>query len=499
MPLSTIACVAKRLLPVAVALPAAVAFFVLTASARFPLDGDAVFFLPAAESFAKGSGLVNRYYEPTFAYSPANDGRLIWHGFMAQMLLGLLAQPNDYIGVLKALAFLGFASVMIWALAARKMLADLVSPLWQQTLLIFAGSWAISGYLFNSGRPEPVALLWVSLGCFFIAYTRVGIVRASLAGIVLALVALTSPAAAIFCALGYGIFVARTVSPCRWGAMTVASAVTAIVTLVAGFTFYPYSFEEWIAGLQQHAANVIVDFVGARRLYYWFVAAPMLGGVAAISAAAALFWIWRAHDALQKMAALVCILLLALVCWRIAPGARNYNLLPFVPAAILPVFCALSIGQQHIRCQRMLLVSLSLAVSAVVCLGGSGLARSLLIANAPSDRVTLAAAREAVGQIPADQSVAVTSGLFTALPPESHASVVRNTLIMEGSEVPVSTDWLFVQQINPARTDPPVLPGYELAVHKFSRQVPSLFGFAIANSPRGYNYALYKRSHGASP
>lgn len=493
MPLSTIACVGKRLLPVAVALPAAVAFFVLTASARFPLDGDAIFFLPAAESFAKGSGLVNRHYELTFAYSPANDGRLIWHGFLAQMLLGLLAQPHDYVGVLKALAFLGFASVMIWALAARKMLADLESPLWQQTLLIFAGSWAISGYLFNSGRSEPVALLWASLGCFFIAYTSVGIVRAGLAGIILALVALTSPAAAIFCGLGYCIFVALTASPRKWGGMAVASGLTSIATVVAGFSLYPYGFDEWIAGLQKHADSVLIDYVGARYGYYWFVATPMLGGVVAICAAATLLWIWRSNNRLQKSLALVCMLLLVLACWRFAPDGRNYNLLPLVPAAMLPVFCALSLGQQHLRSQRMLLTSLSLAVSAVVCLGGSELVRSLLIANAPSDRVSLAAARDAIGQIPENESVAVTSGLFTAMPPDSHASAVRNTLIVEGSEVPVSTDWLFVQQINPARTDPPVLPGYELVVDKFSRQVPSLFGFAIANSPRGYNYALYRK------
>lgn len=484
----------KNLLPIVAALPAALSVFVLMASGRFPLDGDAISFVPAAESYAKGWGLVNRLYDVTFAYSPANDGRFIWHGFLTPMVLGALAFPADYQGVCHAMAFVALAALLLWAIAAARLLLQAEAPLWQRFLFVFSGSAAVGGFVFNNGRPEPLATLWVSAGCVVIAYTKQGPIRDCLIGCALGLIALTSPASGVFCALGYGIFAALTIPPARWISAAFTTGLVGMAAMVACFAVYPYGINEWIGGLRSHAAAVVLEYTGSRYIYYWFVAFPMLGGIATLCLLASLHYIIKDRGSLSRFVALTFLLLALFFCWRIAPDGRNYNVVALMAAGILALFCALA-ARNAFALRPKIAVACSVAAAVTVSLGGTELLRAVAISAISHAHVTRMELQARISQIPDSGDVTVTAGLFTALPSNSLAKTVINTRIMEKEPVPVETEWLFVQQINPARRVPPELDGYELVENRFTTEKPSLFGVSIAQTPRGYHYALYRRSH----
>lgn len=480
----------RRYLPCLAALPTAILLFVLVSSGRFPLDGDSVCFLPIAENVARGEGLVNLLYEMPLSYSPSHDGRLIWHGFLAPLVWGAMARPANYAGVLFAIAMLGAISILVWALSCQRILLRPGVSATKQALFIFCGSIAIAGIVFNNGRPESLSSLWVCLACAGFAYIRPGSIRDGVFGAIMALIAVTTPIAAIMCALAYGIFATLTMPPSRWLPSAVTSAICGGVVMAACFAIYPYGFGEWIGGMQIHAQKCVINYNSSRHLYYWLVARPMLGGVALVAIITTSVCVFQAQSWFRKLAAgSFGVALLGTVAY-FAPDGRNYNVLPLLPAIALFVFFqAAMLQDSSVPFQKIFCIALAL----LFAVSGSNFVRSLLIAWSSADYLSFAEAREEIARLDPMESVTVSSGLFTALPVNTGAKVVRSGSIPEKGEVKVNTKWFFLQQINPARAVPPTFTNYRLVTNRFSKTQPRLFGVSLANTSRGYNFALYEK------
>jgi hypothetical protein len=127
-----------------------------------PLNGDALYFVPAARSLVEGNGLRNPLWQPTLPAEPQDASRLNWHGPIAPSVWALFSKDASYMEVKKA-------GVKVAALGLFLMAAGIVSQVlrsressWLQVLLAFFAVLG-SGWLFMpNGRPESVAALLVS-------------------------------------------------------------------------------------------------------------------------------------------------------------------------------------------------------------------------------------------------------------------------------------------------------------------------------------------------
>jgi len=52
---------------------------------------------------------------------------------------------------------------------------------------------------------------------------------------------------------------------------------------------------------------------------------------------------------------------------------------------------------------------------------------------------------------------------------------------------------IVLQQADHALLQAPVIPGFDLVEDRFCGHVPQIFGIKLANSVRGYDYAIYSR------
>ena len=447
-----------------------------------PPDGDSMFFLPAAARYAAGEGLTNPLYETALAYHPSGDGRLIWHGFIAPLLWGGLAPTPDYQGVFRIMAIINLGSLVLVGAICLRLLKESGRGRLARAFFLLAAMLGMAAVL-RGGRPESVALFWVAgavWACVFLAPSW----RDVLVGLCAGLLAVTSPVAAVLALPGYVVWLALRRDGVTGLSRTVLLNVAGgMAALGAAFWWYPYSLGEWLAGLAAHS-HVVTDYEGARHWYYWMIGNPMRGVFVAAAWAMAGWAVWSTRDRRVRIWALAALLLELVLVWYFAPDARNYNVVPLLPLAV--VVLARMEGVPRGR----LFGCASLAISCLMATTSAFFILENLVIHGTSTGWRYEKARQRAEPWLEGNRVAVTSGLVTLLPPGYPVRILRPDT--EWTEL--NQEYLLVQQINPWKRMPPNIEGYALIEDGFTDEYFAVAGRVVSRSPRGYNFAVYKRS-----
>jgi len=461
----------------------AAGLFWLNASARQPLDGDSVFFIPNAMYYAAGDGLRSPVREWVGGHPPPGDGRLIWHGFLAPMLIGSLAPTPDYPGVLATLAFLQALPVVVFGAAALRLLTPSCRG-WRNALLLLGAAISLAAIVDDNSRPETVSILWVSIGMLIESFKE-GTWRFAVQGALLAALACTSPISAVICGLAYLVYITGSVPRTEIKPRLMAGLTFGALGLLVLLNWYPYSIGELLSGLRKNSV-VVTDYQGSRYLYYWFIDHPLLGLLVAIGMVRTVLLLTMQTDAWRRRGAFGMLLLVAAAVAYFAPDARNYNIFPLMPVVLL-LFMDSVVDLER----RYGEVPFCSGVIVLV-VSGAFFLRMFAIGILTEPNVDRRALERALAELGGKGRVAVTPALLTGLARCANAEVI-NKLIASGCVLPTRPDWFVLQQINPWRERPLVISGYDLMENRFSNIRPTLMGFRLSNSLRDYSYALYKR------
>lgn len=494
---------AVRWLPGLLVLVIVTATLVVFARHLFPVpDGDAVAYLPPMVAWAREEGLVNRAWDKAVAFDPAHEGRFVYHGFLYVMLAGSLAPSGDYRGVVAVLALVtaltlaaSFVLLMCTSRLGPTVGQDPALVLVPLALLGLSSSFV--GLLY---RPETLAtaILVVAATLFATLPLRWHPVVAAVA---LGLLAATYPVGAVLAAGLFAVYTCARLRPlAALGALGLAAGGSMLVFAAAFALVYPFPFRDFLAGVANHAAVAIVPGGStATQWQYWVVSArnAMYGPlyVAAVLGGLAIAWRDRHVLAWPGGTALAIVATLGLVYYfALRVPTRNYTILIFAPFVYAGLFYAhrrAAAGVASATVRRALTFGVTLLTLATtvgflrtVCVFPSFLRDARSYADA---RASLAALRRTTGG-----TVAVTSGLFAL------TEDYRNLRVFKGDPPPEAAVAV-VQQANTGRKTPPELAGFTLVEDGYSGATPRLFALRIANTPSGYDYAVYRRRTDQDP
>jgi len=485
-----------RLMPLATVALLGLLIFGLSLSGLPLPNRDAPNFMQFSINQAGGRGLINRYFTMDFS----GGQRLVWHGWLVEMLYAVLLWRSDYAAlfILKAIvaiaALLGSALLFVRVLARSQ--SDDVLPGSVFASLLLVG--LVPALL--SWRPEPFVTLLIALTAIALPNTPVAY-RWLIWGVSLGFIGAAHPAAGVLSALGCGIYFSWILDWRRAILAMAASAGTAAGSLLlATVLFYPYRLYEWFYGLYWHAKHLgpapgsMVDhwFLEWERFGYggWYLGALVLSCWAA----------WRRRRAIGFPVGVVVFAgLAAAFAWLTAVwvSARNYNLVLFAPLVCLMLlegYVSLatsgSSNRPNVAWRRA-------TARAAICLVGvaPSAATVLMVASIAASAdcaLSYRDAREIVGALQrAHRGIAMTSDLFVLADDDSKIE------LLSFDETPsTQAAVLVVQQAHSGRLVPPAVSGFRLVNDKFSHTSPSLFGWRIGRTPVGYNLAVYVRDGG---
>ncbi len=199
-------------------------------------------------SYANGMGF-NNYWA-----NPISSGIFNWHGFIQPVVIDLFMMGSSFSDINNALTLLGLAYLATWFIVVHLFVERRVL----RYMLYVIG---VSGALHASARPELLASLWSMLIVLALFYGRPSlgsVLRAGMAGGLVGLTVVTSPAAGIIS--GLGVAAAITYLRARGSLRgfildgSVALAAAGLIGMSMLWFVYPHEPATWIAGIQEHAA-----------------------------------------------------------------------------------------------------------------------------------------------------------------------------------------------------------------------------------------------------
>jgi hypothetical protein len=478
--------------------------FVMTVGFRSMLNGDAMFYLPQAVRYAEGGGLCNPYYERTLAYSPAHDGRHIWHGFLYQLLLGGALGTDTYPKLALACAMLSTlgALILAGALAGPARGFSSWARVGMHTVILFA----LSGFLIGlEGRPDTLVFV-LAAAAVWVARTGGRLLEGMGIGTIIGLSAVTSPLPALFLGLGVVVWWIVKYGFSRdlllRGCLSLAAGILAVAF---GFAVYPYTLGEWLHGVLAHRAVLHAFAIWSHwRSWLLFSGHFFLGGIVAVGFCSGLILIvHHTRGRLLDRAAAVSLCLLAMVGIIYCSEASGW----YVAGGITPVLAALMLHlAQQCRASRRGPARLIFpaAAAAIFCLSAVdpfllGVARATGWNGMP-----LTVARKQLEQdlgLPAfnEGRIAFSKSLFVLAERMQGNEVLPYEGYACDGAIHSDRTWAVIQQWDELWREPPIYPGYELVINRYApvHRPPGRLGqwFQAA----GFGYAIYKKNNGAPP
>ncbi|WP_237155598.1 hypothetical protein [Oryzibacter oryziterrae] len=262
--------------PFIVAALGALLLVLLRGAVPFPLVSDNAYFLPASWWMAETGQLANPWLQPGF------NEALNWHGFLQPWLVGGLSGllGGGWTGTYGAINLLAALTVLSVALAARGLG---LSPLRAAALVLVA----IALMLDARSRPEVLAtaqdvgLVWLAAG--LARRFPQGLWHGAGIGALMAALAATHPAVAVFSGFAVAAFLAvevlrRRPSPGSLAALALAmiAGFVLVAALLLAAVFGPAPLT-WLTGLAD-AARITLARTDAQGLLRYFLANRFLPG-----------------------------------------------------------------------------------------------------------------------------------------------------------------------------------------------------------------------------
>jgi len=344
--------------PVAVKISLAVAVLVfayaLVAGVAVRLAGpillkhDNAFFLPIALAVQEKLGLLNPWFHPYD--TPVGPGILDWHGIIHPLILGVIAPADGWTGINAAVVILSLLGMILY-----------LGLIWRSKAPIFLKA-ICSGpipalFMGFGGRPESTAALILGLIVLVNWNARNGeslrLGRVIASGVLLGLLGLAHPLAAVFSAAAYSLFIAlhagnKCLPPARYVFLIGAAAITSVASFGLFLVMlYPYETAVWLNGMLE-ASSIAADRSGSDHFLRYFVKTkhtPFL--ILTFIPFAYLLYLageraWKGFPLFYILAIFSLIGFLVLFVFRfpIAVPATYYNYTVLLPL-LLVVFCRL--------------------------------------------------------------------------------------------------------------------------------------------------------------
>jgi len=465
------------------------------------LDGDAKVFVPPILGYAKEGRLVNTVWPLARHYDRTGEGRLVYHGFLYELVVGTLAPAPSYRWIVFTMAVMDALSLALWAAIFYRLAARITHPMswWHLAFLSLSLAGLATALLGLRGRPESFVIFVLGVAVNLLL-SLPGRWHGAIGGLTIGVVATAHPVAAFLTGSLWSVYISCLYGTRKWIRTMLVSALFAILAMAAILCWYPYRFDEWVKCCMGHYDEAIIKgWWKADAISYWFIASrPPLFGVICLLALAASVLLCRSYSRqiATRFGFWLSAILFAAASYYFAMyvPARLYNLQAFVPLAYGLIYAGLISSysgkkEEYWRLTGAMLAGLVLVASAL------GLARATVVfAHYMHHGMPYVIAQDRIEQIRRRhlERITVSMGLFTLL--EDCRGVSFNDF--KEFDPAVLGNVLILQQAHRTTQIPPAIPGFELVEDHFLRAMPSLFGVKCGNSPLGYDYAVFFRTNG---
>ena len=480
-------------------------------------DGDAAYYWPPMLSRAEGRGMVNDFSKLIPQFDRLHHHRMVYHGYLYPLTVGLLAWSPDYTVIHIIVSLLMVFSLIIGTLLFLHMAGGWKSIGIVDAILVSAAIPAMGTILLGlSGRAEALAMPVVTFGALmYVSKDRRW--HSMVLGVALGLLAGTHPIGCILAGCMAGIAIYTRISGNTAHQTLLTTVIISLFVWVVPFQFYPYSLHDWLHGLAINGRNVSVSLTGgnASILYRWFVQTnSTCYGFIVIAFAGFLivqFVQFRGRMRIFKptwQAGCFSIPIAgAIYNYGIRNPVQNYNLLMFFPLVIAYIVWRSTTGG---KLHGARFTKIKIAVIVVFLAGGAGFFRTVMIfpyfMNSCLSR-TDARRQLAVLHEKYPGTFGLTSGLFTITNSYSDTDEVEIGLPRDGTVRlvrSVGMHWnqfdlespgqetLLLQQVYRDYEHPPKIAGYRLIENGFTDVRPGFLGLKLKSRFGGYNFAVYR-------
>ncbi|MDQ2919497.1 MAG: hypothetical protein M3R10_06435 [Verrucomicrobiota bacterium] len=468
------------------------------------LAADAVVFLPPALSFHERGELVNRIWTGSDVLDQSGTGRMVYHGFLYPMFLSFLIWGSDYLAVTRGLAILhGVATLLVGVLLwnfARVWNWKLTAP---RIFLILLLTIACANYTQGAlGRAEPMAAVVLMLALCGASRTN-SAWHALILGAVIGLVTAIDPIIGLFAGLAAAASFAWRYRAVRASREIGVAAACSLCVFVLCFSWYPYSFADWVTGSWRLGKSAFVEPAAAfgwqdfPKTWFFSGSRWMLGATLPLTIWCGLHILRQRRDKEKEPAAplLFYVLLslggVALVTSTLYAPWASYNLLPLMPLAFLAVFYELGRERESPR-SKFRAVAAAILIAASLGFVGDLYERAHIL----SAGMSLPEARKRLADFRAQHPqslIALDKHLFT------FTEDLSNIVWTKPARLPMRGDfWINAQGFTRDQT-PPSFIGFRVVKNYYNPRRLSLFGIPLWRMDRGCGFAIYARADSALP
>ncbi len=464
-----------------------------------PLDTDALAYMPPIVQYAQNHKLTNAVWSLAKIYDPTREGRLVYHGFLYQMLVGSLMPNPTYRTAVFMIAILNVITLgSIGFIFYRLVSHSHLNSLWRISI---AGS-ALLGIsnLINGlvGRPDTFVILIISLAIVILMSTdkhRHWIIFGLAIGILICSHTISAIiSTALFIAYLSSRFDKREFLSYLFRALGLAS-----LTFAMCFLWYPYSLSDWIRGNYLQSLDVVWPYFKASLLYYWFITpSTFFYGVTFIiglGCAAYLYQRVKSSIKIKRVLFFSAFVALALSYYfGIRVPLRSYNLRIFAPLVYTAIIYTYVIWDRNyepgVRKYKKGFVMVGLLT--IFIISSFSFCREILLFRGNlKNGTSYNEARKFLQDFRSrNNGVIMLSGGFFSLT-EDYNNIVF------GTESDISTlkpDYILLKQAAyRGKLFVREIPGFIIIKDFYCKTPPRLFGIDIARINRGYDFAVYRR------
>ena len=259
--------------------------FLMFAFFSYPVPaGDSIYFLVPAVQFAAHGALTTPLYPSEWmidtVIDPTGARRFLFYPPLFPLLMGLIMPQANAYGIFWAIAVVNSGIIFLSAVLFYKITTRLGNLNWSKAALIALALVALAASLAETGRPEVLARLFITIGAlvpFYVTKKNDWIPF----GILLGLMFATHPAGGIFSLFVLGVFWGITRTTRELVFTSVATLVSGLVVSLATIAAGPFGAYETIASTIRHArvaGNIFADEAPALftlgNLFRHYIASP---------------------------------------------------------------------------------------------------------------------------------------------------------------------------------------------------------------------------------
>lgn len=468
-------------------------------------DGDKVWLLPFSINFSQGKGFVSPFQ---VWINPEGKG-LIY--FFYYYLLGSFTRNVSFPTVLLLVGLLEIACVwlLIWVLCHEARSKGSLGKF--EEVIIALISFAALTFIFNSGGRPDVFIFFLTLLTIFLFKIQPQSQHCLIGGICLSVAFVSHPLEAGLLGLTLPIYYGSIFEVKKAIRYSITAYLICLVFSLFLIQLYPDSVSE-LFSLLKMSANV----VGADRssenwtfMNTWILntSKSFYGLLFFIGTLNLPFLIKQKKNPASSgfLTYLSSIsIFIAFLYFGLYEGYRSNYVMAYFPFILISL-CDLILIYAKPKNSRGKYKPLCFLLVSIILLGGSGFAReTALFPYFIKYGMQYRKARQEFEKIRSNHKeiLTISTALFSLTENYENINHPATCLIDSSSQVTIGSLFselrevsaLVVQQINipfPDKTKPPKIQNFTLIENHFSPIQPKIAGLKIANSPRGYNYALY--------